>query len=222
MGVDCSLRKCPFGTAFADKNNAGGVHAYSECSNNGVCDREAGECVCGEGFTGAACDRNVCPNDCSGHGRCTFVEDMASGSYNQWDKNQARGCLCDPYFTGPDCSLRKCPVGDDVLTTEVECGGVSNGMQVDEVQKVTVWADRMLGGEMTLTFTDMYGQAWTTRPIAVGGENIYEVCTPVQLKDSSFSEVASPTPHQECMSPTGTNQLRRNLRRRANGPLMTE
>lgn len=119
---------------------------------------------------------------------------MASGSYNQWDKNQARGCLCDPYFTGPDCSLRKCPVGDDVLTTEVECGGVSNGMQVDEVQKVTVSADRMLGGEMTLTFTDMYGQAWTTRPIAVGGENVYDLYAGPTENSASASCLTYTTP----------------------------
>jgi len=175
MGVDCSLRKCPYGTAFADADNAAGVHGYSECSNNGVCDRESGECVCGAGFSGAACDRNTCPNDCSGHGRCTFVEDMTSKQYSDWDKNQARGCKCDPYFTGPDCSLRKCPVGDDVLTTEVECGGVSNGMQVNEVQKITVSADQMLAGEITLGFMDMYGQTWTTRPIPVGGDNKYSI-----------------------------------------------
>lgn len=45
MGADCSLRKCPEHTAWADEPiDVDVAHEYAECSNKGVCDRETGEC----------------------------------------------------------------------------------------------------------------------------------------------------------------------------------
>lgn len=32
-----------------------------ECGGFGKCDRLTGECVCRQGYTGAACDRMECP-----------------------------------------------------------------------------------------------------------------------------------------------------------------
>jgi len=61
------------------------------------------------------------------------------------------------------------------LTTEIECQGVSSGVQAHEVQEITISADTMLSGEMTLTYTDAYGQAWTTNAIAVGGDNKFDL-----------------------------------------------
>jgi len=81
-----------------------------------------------------------------------------------------RACVCDGYYTGVDCSFRQCPRGDDPLTTEIECQGVSSGAQSHEVQEITLTADKQLSGEMTLTYTDAYGQSWTTMPIEVGGD----------------------------------------------------
>jgi len=139
-------------------------HFYMECSNMGICDRTTGQCSCFEGYTGTACDRSRCPNDCSGHGVCQTVAQQApSGvSYNLWDKDMSRSCVCDGGYSGPDCSERKCGRGDDPLTTG----------QVYEKQWVDIYAvheqgkDFTLGGYFTLTFTDQNGVQWTTDDIA--------------------------------------------------------
>jgi hypothetical protein len=106
MGGDCSQRVCPYGMAFVDtplgdlnhdgtvddstastgRSNAAeneewnGVHAYTECSGKGSCNRESGECECFGGFTGSACQRTTCPSDCSGHGQCFTLREIAAGS----------------------------------------------------------------------------------------------------------------------------------------------
>jgi hypothetical protein len=46
-------------------------------------------------------------------------------------------------------------------------------MQQSEVQEVTFSAGMGLGGSATLTYTDLYGQSWTTRPIALGEAHHY-------------------------------------------------
>ena len=51
-------------------------HFYMECANRGICDRKAGACKCFPGYDGAACERTVCPNDCSGHGTCEKVSEL--------------------------------------------------------------------------------------------------------------------------------------------------
>jgi len=107
MGGDCSQRVCPFGLSFVDTplgdlNHDGDVsdddavktqlgnavmkemfpttaHSYAECSNKGFCDRASGECGCFDGYTGSACQRTVCPNDCSGHGQCYTLREIAAG-----------------------------------------------------------------------------------------------------------------------------------------------
>jgi hypothetical protein len=57
-------------------------HYYTECSNKGLCDRATGLCVCYDGYTGSSCQRTTCPNDCSGHGVCRTVDEIAAGMTN--------------------------------------------------------------------------------------------------------------------------------------------
>jgi len=68
-----------------------------------------------------------------------------------------------------------CPKGDDPLTHEVENSGDGTQQQAAEVQTVTFNAGRGLGGTATLTYNDLYGQSWTTRPFSIGGDNTYRL-----------------------------------------------
>jgi len=61
------------------------------------------------------------------------------------------------------------------LTHEVENSGDGTASQRSEVQTVTFNAGRGLGGTATLTYNDLYGQSWTTRPFNVGGDNVYRL-----------------------------------------------
>lgn len=78
-GADCSLKLCPYGNAWSDQATASDTaHAFIECSSRGTCDRESGECVCAKGFTGSACERLECSNDCNGNGICLSMKDRAA------------------------------------------------------------------------------------------------------------------------------------------------
>jgi len=119
-GHDCSLRTCPKGKAWAgDPIAANDAHPPLECSNKGVCDRVTGECECFENYDGMACERTVCPNDCSGRGICMTESALATANgatyATPWDANKHVGCKCDIGYRGPDCSLKECPSGNDVL-----------------------------------------------------------------------------------------------------------
>lgn len=122
------------------------AHFYAECSGKGICDRSSGECACFGGYTGHACQRSSCPSDCSGHGVCRTLREIAAGglnkrlinnelgvrtyegvqtafAYNLWDADKAQACICDAGYTGYDCSMRDCPRGDDPLTTSTRWHG---------------------------------------------------------------------------------------------------
>lgn len=130
---DCSDRVCPYEIAMADHPYNGNRRNYRECGGNGICDRTRGECECFDGYEGKSCSRTTCPNDCSGHGRCRFLEDMSVGAINydaghvsnekteplfeyySYDTKNVRGCHCDPEYIGADCSLRMCPFSNDIM-----------------------------------------------------------------------------------------------------------
>ncbi|KAG5191524.1 sexually induced protein 3 [Tribonema minus] len=122
-GPDCSERTCPTGIAWVSEMvEASGEHPVLTCSAKGNCNRETGVCDCYEGYEGIACERTVCPNNCSGNGFCytqqQLVDDLAGSNieYTQpWDAQKHVGCKCDPGYRGPDCSLRECPTGPDQM-----------------------------------------------------------------------------------------------------------
>ena len=148
---DCSSRTCPSGAAWTSVPTATDTaHEVAECSNKGVCNRATGICQCFSGFSGDACQRYGCINDCSGHGRCVSIKKMATQNdalplsarttyegkkdTTRWDQDMIYGCICDsswdvglgagqvqePEYFGPDCSLRHCPSSDDPITTHVD------------------------------------------------------------------------------------------------------
>jgi len=148
VGGDCSEKGCPHG------------RSGQECSGRGTCDRGSGTCECADGYSGASCQRIACPNDCSGKGSCDTTTGM---------------CNCAGGYAGNDCGTRLCPKGDDPLTHEVENSGDGTASQTAEVQTVTFNGGRGLGGTATLTYNDLYGQSWTTRPFNVGGDNVFRL-----------------------------------------------
>jgi len=77
QGADCSLRTCPFTVAWVDTpDGTNQAHYYAECGNKGTCDRKTGECSCFDGYEGKGCRRSTCPEDCSGHGTCEYIEEL--------------------------------------------------------------------------------------------------------------------------------------------------
>jgi len=77
-GADCSRMTCPRGVSWTQQDQTSQhLHVTDvECSDKGVCDPATGECACFAGYTGSACQRTTCPNDCSGHGTCRSNTDF--------------------------------------------------------------------------------------------------------------------------------------------------
>merc|ERR1719506_3405280 len=137
-----------------------------------MCDRKSGQCDCFDGYSGTACRRVACPNDCSGHGTCeTIAETSADGAsytYQLWDRYKTQVCSCDPGYFGIDCAQRHCPYGDDPLSAD----------QYNEVQWFTLrtHGDGTNGptgsgaltptGTFRLAYKDEYGETWNTSPIS--------------------------------------------------------
>jgi len=139
MTGDCSIRTCPAGPSWfgypSEDNKAHDFAKPVECSNQGLCARDKGECICKQGFLGGACEHMVCAGDpvCSGHGQCLTMKQLALAkaingdatdftygmdphNSRTWDATMVYGCHCDEGYEGYDCSLRSCPKGDDPMT----------------------------------------------------------------------------------------------------------
>ena len=119
-GGDCSDRSCPYELAWVDTPDRDGkTHQYAECAARGICDREAGECDCLGGFEGKACARQTCPDSCSGHGTCEFMNELTFGT------------VFNDYFDGTDVQL---PTGTAASFPK-------NGLGVGAVRPDTMGAD---------------------------------------------------------------------------------
>lgn len=135
---------------------ADSAHALTECSSAGICNRAVGICSCFAGFEGSACHLSTCSHSCSGHGQCMTLARMSTmsnamppiantvygglESTTTWDQDKIRGCVCDSSWTvglasgetqlseyfGPGCRSRRCPSGNDPMTTadETDCENV--------------------------------------------------------------------------------------------------
>lgn len=182
---DCADRICPFEIAWFDfPNSIGTRHGYLECAGVGICNRVSGECECFEGFEGKACQRRTCPNGCSGHGTCKFIEKVGYGavefdyrhsnfhqsletfSYYGWDKRKMRGCLCDPEYTEYDCSKRLCPRGNDVMVSRDNV----NTYQSQLLHLMTDYSNGeslsdLNGKTFAITFKSQINETFTTMPI---------------------------------------------------------
>jgi hypothetical protein len=168
------------------------AHFYAECSNMGKCNRQTGECSCVVGYTGHACQRQVCPNSCSGHGVCKTLAQIAAGAlnmretgavalgiqysgvteefeYRSWDADMSRSCVCDAGYAGNDCSERECPRGDDPMTKDRRtCGGEScrNQMQQLRVSGATSVTEghTAYGANLVLKYLHYDGDWYETAP----------------------------------------------------------
>ena len=153
------------------------AHFYAECSNKGECDPIQGVCNCYPGYDGSSCNRNTCPNDCSGHGTCKNYE---GSSYAAWDIEATTYCDCDARWTGPSCSLRQCKTGVDPVETA--------NVDTSRMQRVAfktlgplAWDDSDFDmgaypfGDVYFTFTatDEYGDEWTTELMTVKYDAFY-------------------------------------------------
>jgi len=206
---DCSERICPYELAWIDTpNKKGAFHKYAECAGRGICNRETAECACFDGYEGKACQRTSCPNDCSGHGTCEFINDMAyddtwddaqlinfmKGStkfrYSNWDNNKVRGCVCDATYGDVDCSKRMCPYGTDVLDTRNNLVMHQKYQVQNLIFKPNVHSQFLdptagAGGTKTfaLTFKSRLNETFTTVPIVFeyGQSTLHELVNDIQL-----------------------------------------
>jgi len=106
-----------------------------------------------------------CPNDCSGHGTCEYIEELTFGSVageyfgdqtnteptimsivktaktfsdtadEMWDFHKSMACKCDPGFIDVDCSRRMCPKANDVMDERLN---IADQMKY-QIQNITLF-----------------------------------------------------------------------------------
>lgn len=152
------------------------AHAYSECSNKGICDRSTGTCDCFEGYEGSGCQRASCPMSsngvCSGHGTCKTISELANDDndnlYKLWDEDKTMGCDCDAGYSGADCSARVCKHGADPLYYDDFANTrFANFTMQFYMQPSGGSPYAQAYGNYSIIFTDVYGEDWETDPIDI-------------------------------------------------------
>ena len=152
------------------------AHAFTECSNKGICDRASGVCGCFPGYEGSACQRATCPasaaGHCSGHGTCHSISEISSNDHSNayyiWDDASTMGCVCDPGYKGADCSQRVCKAGVDPLYHgDYNTPRYSSFTYLVHSSHAAFTSSTLAGltGNYSLTFYDWHGNAWYTEPI---------------------------------------------------------
>lgn len=199
------LGVCPYGHPYVDplvKTDEidESKHSYLECSGQGECDRASGICQCHPGYTGDACQREKCPNDCSGHGVCTAVKYMTYHNgiyeevddpynYNFWDGVQSHICKCDDEYTGYDCSEKKCPIGymslsdcdtpldgnTQTITMTVKSNDTITFNDTDEVNALMGY----------LQYTDPFGRVWFSDAFNLMNVNDVQLFIDITQKDTT-------------------------------------
>jgi len=186
LSGDCSQRICPYEISWVDKpDKTGSHHRYAECANGGLCNRDTGDCECFPGYEGKACQRTSCPNDCSGNGICTYIQNLPYGAvvndafegdfqksdpvtypYFGWDTTKTTACLCDPEYGDIDCSKRLCPYGTDIMDQRDDMF-VQAKYQVQHINLAAFYRPEtsLDAYSFALTFKSRLNETFTTIPI---------------------------------------------------------
>ena len=152
------------------------AHHYMECSNKGICDREAGVCECFPGYEGSACQRASCPGGsgaeaCSGHGTCQSIQEISaadnSNIYELWDKQATLGCVCDAGYYGADCALRECKYGADPLYYD-DNANIRYSNWTIQFAVSGASSSHTVSGTWAIIFYDHFGEDWQTEPLHAG------------------------------------------------------
>ncbi|CAE7545369.1 Ocm2 [Symbiodinium microadriaticum] len=196
---DCSDRICPFELAWVDTPLQSGLrHRYAECAGRGICNRDTAECECFEGYEGKGCQRTVCPNDCSGHGTCEYLEDLTYAAvefdyrhkeflqesqgftYYGWDSHKTRGCVCDPEYADVDCSKRMCPYGTDVMDAREDLTRDTR-YQTQRISFVhNSGVSTLDGSTYALTFKSKLNETFTTIPLVFDSTDILSMANEME------------------------------------------
>merc|ERR1711988_1719946 len=130
----------------------------------GICDRKSGECEGFDGYEGSYCQRASCPNDCSGHGTCETIAELAEDEYGNiyalWDADITMGCKCNAGYSGADCSSRMCKYGIDPLYVDDE-----STARVGSSTYIVRPGFDGLQGTYAIKFFDVFGEDYATAPI---------------------------------------------------------